>query len=210
MPHNIFLHSEIIQSRQWNLENETIIKKQLGYEFVDTLFSMIIGWAINCSMILLAAAAFFRNNIRVTELQQAGIILRPLLGDMSSVIFAIALLLSGISSCVTSGMAGGSIFTGIFGEPYDIDDDHTKIGIAISLLAALGIIFFITDPFKGLIISQMALSIQLPVTIFLQIYLTSSRKVMGKHANKMYTKLILLAAGIFVTCLNIVLFISGF
>ena len=59
MPHNLFLHSEIIQSRQWNLKDEKIIKKQLKFEFADTLFSMIIGWAINSAMILLAAATFF-------------------------------------------------------------------------------------------------------------------------------------------------------
>ena len=59
MPHNLYLHSEIIQSRQWNLENEEVIKHQLKYEFIDTLFSMIIGWAINSAMILVAAATFF-------------------------------------------------------------------------------------------------------------------------------------------------------
>ena len=47
MPHNLFLHSEIIQSRQWNLEDDAVIKKQLDYEFVDTLVSMLIGWAIS-------------------------------------------------------------------------------------------------------------------------------------------------------------------
>ena len=71
MPHNLFLHSEIIQSRQWNLKNEKIIKKQLRFEFADTLFSMIMGWAINSAMILLAAATFFKTRQPVDELQQA-------------------------------------------------------------------------------------------------------------------------------------------
>ena len=61
MPHNLFLHSEVIQSRQWNLEEEEVIQKQLKYEFKDTLFSMIIGWAINSAMILMAAATFYKN-----------------------------------------------------------------------------------------------------------------------------------------------------
>ena len=60
MPHNLFLHSEIIQSRQWNLEDDEVIARQLKYEFKDTLFSMIIGWAINSAMILMAAATFFQ------------------------------------------------------------------------------------------------------------------------------------------------------
>ncbi|MEL7657672.1 MAG: Nramp family divalent metal transporter, partial [Bacillota bacterium] len=58
MPHNLFLHSEVVQSRQWNLEDDTVIKRQLKYEFADTLFSMTVGWAINSAMIILAAATF--------------------------------------------------------------------------------------------------------------------------------------------------------
>ena len=114
MPHNLFLHSEVIQSRQWNLQDEKIIKKQLKFEFADTLFSMIIGWAINSAMIILAAATFFKNNMKVDELQQAESLLRPLLGTNASVVFAIALLFAGVASSITSAMAGGSIVSGMF------------------------------------------------------------------------------------------------
>jgi manganese transport protein len=107
-------------------------------------------------------------------------------------------------------MAGGSILAGMFGEPYDIKDSHSKLGVGISLIAALIIILFISDPFKGLIISQMILSIQLPFTIFLQIYLTSSKKIMGKYVNGTVTKFVLLTIGTIVTYLNIRLFISFF
>ena len=199
MPHNLFLHSEIIQSRQWNLKDEEVIKKQLDYEFYDTLFSMIVGWAINSAMIILAAATFFKNSISVSELQQSKSLLEPLLGPYAGMVFAIALLFAGFASSITSGMAGGSILAGMFGEPYDIKDSHSKLGVGISLVAALVIILFITDPFKGLIISQMILSIQLPFTIFLQIYLTSSKKIMGKHVNNVYTKYILILIGLIVT-----------
>jgi len=80
----------------------------------------------------------------------------------------------------------------------------------LSFIPALLIIFFIGDPFKGLIISQMLLSVQLPITVFTQIYLTSSRKVMGKHVNKLSTTIILLLLGTMVTVLNIALLISLF
>lgn len=203
MPHNLFLHSEIIQSRQWNLKDEKIIKKQLDYEFFDTLFSMLIGWAINSAMIILAAATFFKNKIQVDELGQAKSMLAPLLGGNASIIFAIALLFAGAASSITSGMAGGSIFAGIFGEPYDIKDRHSRIGVSISLIAALICIFLVTNPYTGLIYSQMILSIQLPFTIFLQIYLTSSKKVMGRFANKKYTLILLLLIGLIVTYLNV-------
>jgi len=210
MPHNLFLHSEIIQSRQWNLEDDAVIKKQLDYEFVDTLVSMLIGWAINSAMIILAAATFFTKGVQVNELQQAQTMLGPLLSNNAGVVFAIALLFAGIASSITSGMAGGSIFSGLFSEPYDIKDNHSRLGIALSLITALLLIFIIGNPFKALIISQMILSIQLPFTIFLQIYLTSSPKVMGKYVNTKSTTFLMLFIGSIVTFLNILLFISFF
>lgn len=205
MPHNLFLHSEIIQSRQWNLEDETIIKKQLKYEFLDTLFSMGIGWVINGSMILIAAAVFFTQQVSVEDIQQAQSMLEPLLGKGAAVIFAIGLLFSGIASTTTAGMAGGSIYAGIFGESYDIKDYHSWHGAAITYGAALLLIFFISDPFQGLIYSQIALSVQLPITIFLQVYLTSSKKIMGKYANTRLQKTILGGIAIIVTGLNVLL-----
>ena len=208
MPHNLFLHSEVIQSRQWNLKDEKIIKKQLKFEFADTLFSMIVGWAINSAMIILAAATFFSNDIKVDELQQAERMLRPLLGNNASVVFAIALLFAGVASSTTSAMAGGSIVSGISGEPYDIRDNHTRWGVLISIVGALVVIFFIGNPFKGLILSQVFLSIQLPFTVAIQVYLTSSRKVMGKYANSNFLKSLLLFIAGFVTYLNIRLLIS--
>lgn len=205
MPHNLFLHSEIIQSRQWNLEDEKVIKKQLNFEFMDTLFSMGIGWAINSAMILIAAAIFFTNNIEVSELQQAQLMLKPLLGNSAAIIFAIALLFSGVASTITAGMASGSIFAGIFKESYNIKDKHTSLGVILTYLGAVIILFFIENPFQGLIYSQVALSIQLPWTIFLQIYLTSSVTIMGKYANNTRQKFILILIGIIVSGLNILL-----
>ena len=210
MPHNLFLHSEIIQSRQWNLKNEKVIKKQLKFEFMDTLFSMLIGWAINSAMILLAATTFFVTKKQVTELQQAKQLLEPLLGSNAAIVFAVALLFSGIASVITSGMAAGTIVAGMYKEPYDIKDNHSRLGVAISLLVGLFIIFLISNPFNGLIISQMCLSIQLPFTIFLQVHLTSSEKVMGKYKNSNFSKILLYGVGGIVTVLNIALFVSLF
>ena len=207
MPHNLFLHSEVIQSRKWNLSDERTIRRQLRYEYVDTIFSMLVGWAINSAMILLAAATFFVSRTSVSELQQADSLLRPLLGSHATVVFAVALLLAGIASTITSGMAAGTIFAGMFREPYDRKDPHSRFGVALSLVAAFVVIIVISDPFKGLIYSQMALSIQLPFTVFLQVRLTSSEKVMGKFRNSRSTKY---AIGALVTWLNVMLFVSFF
>ena len=205
MPHNLFLHSEVIQSRRWDLEDDRVIRKQLRYEFLDTSLSMLIGWAINSAMILLAAATFFREGTAVNELQDASTLLQPLLGKSAAVVFAIALLFAGIASTITSGMAAGSIFAGIYREPYDIKDSHSRWGILISLLAALALIMLIRNPFMGLLYSQMALSIQLPVTIFLQVRLTSSGRVMGKYRNRPSTKWLLYTLGGIVSALNVAL-----
>jgi len=208
MPHNLFLHSEVIQSRQWNLEEDAVIKKQLKFEFMDTLFSMIVGWAINSAMIILAATTFYASHTGVEDLGQAQQMLVPAVGHFAALIFGVALLFSGISSSMTAGMAGGSIFAGIFGEPYDIRDRHTKIGVAGILVLAAFVIFLIRDPLKGLIYSQMLLSIQLPITVFLQIYLTSSGKVMGKYKNSLAHNIALWVIAVILTVLNIMLFAS--
>lgn len=210
MPHNLFLHSEVIQSRQWNLEDEVIIKKQLKYEFLDTIFSMGIGWAINSAMILVAAAVFFANSVQVTDLAQATEMLKPLLGENAALLFAVALLFAGISSTATAGMAGASIYAGIFKEGYDIKDPHSWHGVLLTYWLAVLIILFVEDPFTGLIYSQMALSVQLPWTIGLLIYLTSSKKVMGKYANSTRLKITLGVIGAIVIVLNVMLLLESF
>jgi manganese transport protein len=208
MPHNLFLHSEIIQSRQWNLQEKDVIRKQLKFEFMDTLSAMGVGWAINSAMILVAASVFYTHGRIVDELPQAQETLRPLLGSAAAFVFALALLFAGISSSVTAAMAGGSIWAGMFGKPYDISENHSRIGVVMTLLGALLIIFFLKDPFQGLIWSQIALSIQLPWTIFSLIFLTFSKRVMGQFANSLGEKIALGIIAAAVSYLNIMLFIQ--
>lgn len=97
----------------------------------------------------------------------------------------------------------------MFNEPYDMEDRHTKIGVSITLVIAAIIIFFISNPFKGLVYSQMLLSIQLPWTVFTQVYLTSSKKVMGEYKNKGFESIFLWVVGIIVGILNIMLLVSS-
>ncbi len=208
MPHNLFLHSEVIQSRQWNREDDRIIRQQLNYEILDTAISMLVGWAINSAMIILAAATFFRSGVKVDELGQAQQMLRPLVGDSAAVIFGVALLFAALSSSITAGMAGGSIFAGIFGREYDIRDRYTMIGSGLTIVLATLLIFTIADPFRGLIISQMLLSMQLPITIVTQIALTSSDKVMGRYANPFPEKIALWLVAAIVIGLNVMLLIT--
>jgi manganese transport protein len=208
MPHNIFLHSEVIQSRQWNQQGEDTIRKQLKYEFFDTLTGMGAGWAINSAMIIMAAAVFHTKGITITELPQVSVTLEPIFGRLSVIVFALGLLFAGLSSSITAAMAGGSIFAGIFIEPFDINDPHSRTGILITLIGALAAIMLLSDPFKGILWSQIALSLQLPFTIIPLILLTSSKKVMGGYANRPYGATVLWIVGLVVIGLNIALLVD--
>lgn len=208
MPHNIFLHSEVIQSRQWNQQGADVIQKQLKYEFFDTLAGMGAGWAINSAMIIMAAAVFYTKGITITELPQVSVTLEPIFGKLSAAVFALGLVFAGLSSSVTAAMAGGSVFAGIFIEPFDINDPHSRIGLLITLIGALGVILLLSDPFKGILWSQVALSLQLPFTIIPLILLTSSKKVMGDYANKPYGATVLWIVGLVVIALNIALLVD--
>ncbi len=127
MPHNLFLHSEVIQSMHFEGQGEQVIEERLRYELFDTLFSMGVGWAINSAMVILAATTFFAHGMVVDDLAVAAATLSPILGPASSTIFAVALLFAGLSSSVTAGMAAGTITAGMFDEEYDIHDRHSSI-----------------------------------------------------------------------------------
>lgn len=205
MPHNLFLHSEVVQSRAIHTQGDAGIRRALKYEFWDTLLAMTVGWAINSAMIVLAATTFFVHGVAVDSLPEAGALLQPLLGPAAGEVFAVALLLAGLSSTVTSGMAAGTIFAGLYDEPYDVRDVHSRAGILLSLGLAYVLILFIGDAFRGLILSQTVLSLQLPVTVFLQVRLTSSRRVMGPYANSRTTTAVLYLIAALVTALNLYL-----
>jgi len=208
MPHNLFLHSEVIQNREWHTQGETAMVSHLRFEWLDTLLSMIVGWMINSAMILLAAATFFRQKITVSSLDQAEEMLYPILGHHGAVaatVFALALLCAGLTASVTAGMAGGSITAGFITRGYDIRTAPSRTGVAITLGVALIAVMFVTDSYRALILSQVLLSIQLPITIILQLYLTSSPKVMGSHANTLMGKVWLWMVAGTVILLNLIL-----
>ena len=205
MPHNLFLHSEVIQSQHFEGQGEEVIRDRLDHEFVDTLLSMGIGWAINSAMVVLAASTFFSAGVQVDDLAQAAATLEPMLGPAARAIFALALLFAGLASSVTAGMAAGTVSAGMAGEPYDIHDRHSSLGVVGCFAGALVALLLVDDPFDGLLWSQALLSLQLPITVFAQIWLTSSPRVMGKYANGPVLKAVLALIGLVVTALNAVL-----
>ena len=209
MPHNLFLHSEVIQSMHFEGQGEKVIEQRLRYELFDTLLSMGVGWAINSAMVILAATTFFSRGIVVDDLAAAAATLSPILGPASSTIFAVALLFAGLSSSVTAGMAAGTVTAGMFGEEYDIHDRHSSVGVALCFAGAVATCFAVRDAFAGLVWSQALLSLQLPITVFPLIWLTSSRRVMGRYANSRPLTALLLSIGIAVTALDVALLLGA-
>ncbi len=157
---------------------------------------------------LLVTAAFHDNGINVTELQQAKTTLEPVVGRASSIVFAGALVLAGFSSSITAAMAGGSIVAGMFRGPFNVADRHSRTGILVTVPGALAVILLPGDPFRVLIWSQIALSVQLPWTVFGLIGLTSSAKVMGEFKNSLADRAILGIIAVIVSALNVLLFLD--
>ena len=132
--------------------------------------------------------------------------LTPLLGNAASVIFCSSA--SARRNFIEHHRGNGGrndFFRGIFNKPYEIKSKETRWGILLTMIPAAAVILLIDSPFQGLLYSQMFLGMQLPITVFTQIYLTSSKKVMGKYANSLQLKIALFAIAVIVTLLNIAL-----
>ncbi len=178
MPHNIFLHSNVIHSRKWGI-SEAEKKALLHYEKIDTLTAMLSGCLINSAMIVVAAAVFARHGVEVHSIEQASATLRPLAGPLAGFLFAAALVFAGIGSSVTSSMAEANVITGFLGKPEDPQTWLYKVAIVVTALPSFAIIAAAADTYRILIFSQVVLSLQLPFTLIPLLILCRDRKVMG-------------------------------
>ena len=179
MPHNIFLHSNVIHSRKWGVsEGEKLAL--LRYEKIDTSVAMFMGWVVNSAMIIVAAAVFSRNNILVDSIEQASATLTPLAGPLAGLLFAIALFFAGVGSSVTSSMAEVNVITGFLGKPEDPRTLLYRVSVFVTAIPSFLIIMFSLDTFKILIFSQVVLSIQLPFTLIPLLMLCRDRRLMGR------------------------------
>ncbi len=183
MPHNIFLHSNVIHSREWGI-SEKEKRELLRYEKIDTLSAMTLGWVVNASMIIVAAAVFYNNHIPVNSIEQASSTLKPLAGPLAGLLFAIALIFSGVGSSMTSSMAEADVITGFLGKPEDPRTALYRTAVFITSIPAFLIILFTEDTFRILIFSQVILSIQLPFTLVPLLILCRNSTVMGSFRSR--------------------------
>jgi len=207
MPHNIFLHSNVIQSRKWGAAEEEK-KRLIRFEKIDTLAAMGVGWMVNSSMIIVAASVFFRHGVHVDSLERASATLRPLAGRFAGFLFAVALLAAGISSSTTSSMAEVNVITAFLGKPEDPKTLLYKISAFITAIPSFVIILMKIDTFKILILSQVVLSIQLPFTLVPLLILCRRRTVMGSFRSKSVEFVLAIAVSAVIIALNLFLLYS--
>ncbi len=178
MPHNIYLHSNVIHSRQWGISVEEKLKL-FHYEKIDTLSAMLLGWLVNSAMIIVAAAVFSGHQVAVSSITQASETLRPLAGDLACLLFAVALVFAGVGSKVTSSMAEVNVITGFLGKPEDPRSLLYRVSVLVTAIPSFVIILLAMDTYRILILSQVVLSIQLPFTLVPLVILCRDRKLMG-------------------------------
>lgn len=209
MPHNIYLHSNVIQSRNWG-SNHDETRRLLRFQMIDTVTAMGTGWVVNSSMIVVAAAVFHRHGVHVTSIEQAAATLKPIAGPAAHLLFGVALLFSGIGSSITSSLSEANVITNYLGRPEDPHSLTYRVGLIATSLPALAVIVAGVDSYKALIISQVILSLQLPFTILPLILVARNRRVMGQYASSTVETALAATAGSVVVGLNVFLLYQAF
>ncbi len=203
MPHNLYLHSALVQTRQIG-HTAAAQRTACRYNLVDSVVALNGALLVNAAILVMAAAVFFRRGIVVTQIQQAHVLLEPLLGTSAAgVIFAVALLCSGQSSTLTGTLAGQVVMEGFLNlrmRPWL----RRMITRSMAVIpAALAIYFAGEKAAYGLIIlSQVILSLQLPFAVIPLIHFTSDRGRMGSFANAAWVRLLAWATAIVILGLN--------
>lgn len=205
MPHAIFLHSALTQNRIV-VREPALLRRLFRFEVVDVLIAMGIASLINAAMLIMAASTFYNQGLTsVGTLQEAHRTLEPLLGKAASVVFAISLLASGLSSSSVGTMAGQVIMQGFL---------HRYIPPWIrrlaTMLPSLIVIAIGLDPTRTLVISQVVLSFGLPFAIIPLVMFTRRRDVMGVLVNGRLTTLLASLVAALIVALNIYLLYQTF
>jgi manganese transport protein len=176
MPHVVYLHSALVQHRHNEAPEHR--RRHHRFEIVDVLLAMNSAWLVNSAMVIMAAAVFFGRHSDVISIEQAHQTLGPLLGKGSAVLFAVALLASGLSSSTVGTMAGQVILEGFLNVRFSI-----FLRRLLTMIPALVVIGMGLDPLRVLVLSQVCLSFTLPFALIPLIILTGRRELMGEYTN---------------------------
>ena len=209
MPHNLYLHSSLVQTRKFE-RTSAGMKKAIKYNFVDTAIALNLAFFVNAAILVLAAAAFYVNGyFHIAEIQDASVLLEKLFGKTAPMFFAIALIASGQSSTITGTLAGQIVMEG-----------HLNIRIRpwvrrlitrlLAIIPALFTIIYFGEDALGelLVLSQVVLSLQLGFAVIPLIHFTSERKYMKEFAIKTWVKVLAWLSAAIIVYLNIQLVVQ--
>ncbi len=203
MPHNLYLHSALVQTRSVE-QTEEGMRVACKYNFIDTAVALNAAFFVNGAILIVAAAVFFRNGVIVTQIQQAHQLLTPLLGTtLASTLFAVALISAGQSSTLTGTLAGQIVMEGFL---------HIRIRPvlrrlltrAIAIVPAVLVITLQGEEgsYGLLILSQVILSLQLPFAVIPLIQFTSDRVRMRSFVNAMWVRVLAWVCALVIIGLN--------
>lgn len=204
MPHNLYLHSSIVQTRAFARGKEAR-KEAIRYATIDSTVSLAFAFFINAAIVILSAAAFHKNGMHeVAELKDAFHLLKEIVGPAGSILFAVALLASGQNATLTGTLAGQIVMEGFI---------HIRLrpwlrrlvtrAIAIVPAAIVAAIGGETATGKLLIFSQVVLALQLPFAVIPLVRFTSSRKLMGSFVNNIYLSVISWSVAVLIAILGL-------
>jgi manganese transport protein len=209
MPHNLYLHSSLVQTRKITKTDEGI-KSAIKFNIWDTVIALNVAFIVNAAILILAASAFFtRGYFKVAEIQDAYKLLEHIFGSLAPVLFAVALIASGQSSTITGTLAGQIIMEGHINlriEPW-LRRLLTRI---LAIVPAVFTILYSGETGLGnlIILSQVVLSLQLGFAVIPLIHFVSDKKKMGNFAISLKVKLLAWGSAILIVGLNVQLVIQ--
>ena len=209
MPHNLYLHSSIVQTRKY-AETTEGRQEAVRFAFIDSTIALTMALFINAAILIVAAASFHTTgHHEVAEIQDAHKLLTPLLGAGASAAFALALLASGQNSTITGTLAGQIVMEGFLDiriRPW-LRRLITRL-IAIVPAALMAIFGGTSGTAHLLLFSQVVLSLQLSFAVFPLVMFTSDREKMGRFANPTWLKLLAYVVAGVIALLNILLLVQ--
>ncbi len=205
MPHNLYLHSAIVQTRRYS-ETREGKKEAIKFATIDSTAALSIALFVNASILILAAAVFFTNGIgEIAAIEEAYKLLSPLVGvSIASTLFAIALLAAGQNATITGTLAGQIIMEGFINlrvKPW-VRRIITRLLAIIPAVVFIGL-YGANAATELLIFSQVVLSLQLSFAIFPLLMFTGDKKIMGEFANSRNMNIVAWIIGIIIASLNL-------
>jgi len=203
MPHNLYLHSSLVQTRKIN-RSHAGIKAAIKFNIWDTVIALNVAFIVNAAILILAASAFFAHGyFKVAEIQDAYKLLNHIFGSLAPVLFAIALIASGQSSTITGTLAGQIIMEGHINLRIEPWLRRLLTRLMAIVPAVFTILYFGENGLGNLIIlSQVILSLQLGFAVIPLIHFVSDRKKMGKFAIGPVGKILSWACAVLIVVLN--------